>query len=130
MGADFMPKPLLTASEAEEAINNQPWGSLCWVANQEVGNVEDLTLGRVVIKRGQSNPRHAHPSCEEVLYLLSGRLEHTLGNETYSLEPGDTLAIPPGVFHNAVSTGEEDAVMIVAYSTGKRDFVLEKPNAG
>jgi hypothetical protein len=60
-----------------------------------------------------------------VLYLLAGRLEHTLSDQTFTLEPGDTLAIPPGVFHNARSVGDVDADMIVAYSTGVRDFVLE-----
>ena len=120
-----MPKPYVSASEVEAARDDTSWGSLRWLANQDVGNAEGLTLGRVVIKRGQSNPRHCHPSSEEVLYLLTGRLEHTLGGETFTLGPGDVLSIPPGVFHNARSTGDEDAEMIVAYSTGKRDFVLE-----
>ena len=101
------------------------WGSLRWLASREIGNVQDLTLGRVVIRRGQQNPRHCHRTCEEVLYLLSGRLEHTVGDETVALGPGDTLAIPAGVFHNARSVGDEDADMIVAYSSGERDFVLE-----
>ena len=120
-----MTKPLFTSQEAEASLQTQSWGSLCWVANGEIGNVNDLTLGRVVIRSGCSNPRHCHPSCEEVLLLLSGTLEHTLGEETFSLNPGDTLSIPPGIFHNARTTSEEDAVMIVAYSIGQRDFVLE-----
>lgn len=122
-----MSKPFLSASEVEEARTDTSWGSLRWLASREAGNAEGLTLGRVVIRRGQSNPRHCHPSCEEILYLLSGELEHTLGSEAFTLRPGDTLAIPPGVFHNATSTGGEDAEMIVAYSTAERDFVLEDP---
>jgi len=120
-----MPRPYLSRSEVEDSRDDHSWGSLLWLANREIGNAEGLTLGRVVIRRGHSNPRHCHPSCEEVLYLLAGRLEHTLGDETYTLNPGDTLSIPPGVFHNARSVGEEDAVMIVAYSTGERDYVPE-----
>ncbi len=103
----------------------EDWGSLTWLASRQIGNVDDMTLGRVVIKRGQSNPRHCHPHSEEVLYLLRGRLRHSLGDESYILEPGDTLAIPPGVFHDAVSIGDEDADTIVAYSAGDRGFVLE-----
>ena len=121
-----MPKPYLSASEVEESRDDHSWGSLRWLASREVGNAEGITLGRVVIRKGESNPRHSHPSCEEILYLLSGRLEHTLGDETFPLAPGDTLAIPAGVFHNAASVGDEDAEMIVAYSTGERDFVLER----
>lgn len=121
-----MSRPVFPAAAAEAARVDQGWGSLCWVANQEVGNVEGVTLGRVVIRRGQSNPRHCHRTCEEVLYLLAGRLEHTVGTEIVVLEAGDTLAIPPGVFHNARSVGDTDADMIVAYSTGVRDFVKEE----
>ena len=118
--------PAADRGEAEAARDDHSWGSLRWLASREVGNAEGITLGHVVIRTGASNPRHAHPSCEEILYLLSGRLEHTLGDETFPLAPGDTLAIPAGVFHNAASVGEEDAEMIVAYSTGERDFVLER----
>jgi quercetin dioxygenase-like cupin family protein len=102
------------------------WGSLTWLAGSQIGNATGVTLGRVVIKAGESNPRHCHRNCEEVLYLMTGRLEHTVGDATVALSPGDSLTIPAGMFHNAVSTGAEDADMIVAYSSADRDFVLEK----
>lgn len=121
-----MTKSVFPAAASEAARVEQEWGSLCWLANREVGNVEHVTLGRVVIRRGWSNPRHCHRTCEEVLYLLTGRLEHTVGEEVVTLEAGDTLTIPPGVFHNARSIGDTDADMIVAYSTGVRDFVKEE----
>jgi quercetin dioxygenase-like cupin family protein len=105
------------------------WGSLCWLAGGELGNATGLTLGRVVIFRGASNPRHCHPNCEEVLYLLSGSLEHTLGEETVLLNPGDTLHIPAGVFHSARSVGDDEADMMVAYSSAAREFVLEAARA-
>ncbi|HIG45791.1 MAG TPA: hypothetical protein EYQ20_04975 [candidate division Zixibacteria bacterium] len=38
---------------------------------------------------------------------------------------GDTLVLPAGVMHNAVSKGDMDADMIVTYSSGERDFRLE-----
>ena len=113
------------SNNAEAATRKEAWGSLLWLANQEIGNANGLTLGRVIIKSGQSNPRHAHFGCEEVLCLLHGKLRHTVGDDTYVMEPGDTLTILPGVFHNAASIGDVDADMIVAYSAGSRDFRLE-----
>jgi oxalate decarboxylase/phosphoglucose isomerase-like protein (cupin superfamily) len=38
------------------------------------------------------------------------------------LEAGDTLTVPPYVAHSAISIGDEDADMIIAYSSGERDF--------
>lgn len=111
-----------SASAAAAHRIEESWGSLTWLASQKIGNADGLTLGRVVIRKGQSNPRHTHPNCEEALYLLTGRLEHTLGDERVVLEPGDTIVLDAGVPHNATSIGDEDADMIVAYSSGDRGF--------
>ncbi len=101
------------------------WGSLLWLASGDIGNAEGLTLGRVTIKPGESNPRHAHNNCEEVLYLMSGTLDHSVGDENILLEAGDSLTVPAGIFHNAKNIGDEDADMIVVYSSAKRDFTPE-----
>ena len=98
------------------------WGSLRWTANGQLGNSDHLTVGYVVIKKGCSNLRHAHPNCEEVLHLLKGTLEHTFGNESAVLEPGDTITIPQDIHHNAVTIGNEDAEMIVVYSSPFREI--------
>ncbi|HOE95751.1 MAG TPA: cupin domain-containing protein [Candidatus Sumerlaeota bacterium] len=123
----MMEQPVYSAQAMEAARKDEAWGSLRWLASGRIGNAEGLTLGRVLIRKGAENPRHCHPNCEELLYLMRGRLEHTLGDETYTLEAGDTLRIPKGVFHNARSTGDEDADMIVAYDSADRQFVLEQP---
>ncbi len=115
-----------SAKDAEGKRVDENWGSLTWLGNPQIGNLKDMTVGRVVIKKGQSNPRHAHGNCDELLYLLKGRLEHTVGKEKIILNPGDTLTVAPGVFHNALNIGEEDADMMVCYSSGRREFQLEK----
>lgn len=116
---------LRSGKDAERDKINENWGSLNWLAGNNIGNAQGVTVGRVTIKKGESNPRHSHFNCEEVLYLLKGRLEHSMGDEKVVLEPGDTLVVNTGVPHDAVSIGETDADMIVAYSSGDRDFVPE-----
>ena len=116
---------LRSGKDAERDKVVEKWGSLNWLAGNKIGNAQGVTVGRVTIKKRQSNPRHSHFNCEEVLYLLKGRLEHSMGDEKVVLEPGDTLVVNAGVPHDAVSIGEADADMIVAYSSGDRDFVAE-----
>lgn len=116
---------LHSAADAETERIDADWGSLTWLASRAMGNAEGLTLGRVVIRKGCQNPRHGHHTCEEALHLLSGKLEHTVGDEQVVLHPGDTLVVSAGVYHNARSIGEDDADMIVAYSSGTRDFQEE-----
>lgn len=103
----------------------EDWGCLTWLASKKIGNAEGVTVGRVVIRKGCCNPRHTHNNCQEVLYLLKGKLEHTMGDKKTILNAGDTLVVAAGVPHNAVSIGKQDADMIVAYSSGVRDFVPE-----
>jgi quercetin dioxygenase-like cupin family protein len=117
---------LFSANDAAGKRVDEKWGSLTWLGSPQIGNLKDMTVGRVVIKKGHSNPRHAHGNCEELLYLLKGQLEHTMGSEKIILNPGDTLTVGAGIFHNALSTGEEDADMMVCYSAGTREFQLEK----
>ena len=115
------------ADEADRHKIAEDWGSLCWLAGRKLGNADGVTVGRVTIKPGQSNPRHAHDTCEEVLYLLAGTLEHTMGDQRTIMRAGDTLVVAAGIPHNALNIGDVDADMIVAYSSGTRDFRLEKP---
>lgn len=100
------------------------FGSMRWMANAEAAGTS-ITVGRVVIEPGKHNDRHAHPDCEEVLYLMAGRLEHSLDDETVVMEAGDTIIIPAGANHNARSTGDVAADMIVAYNSGSRGYVPE-----
>ena len=104
--------------------DDDEWGSKSWPISGEAGNSATLTLGRVVIKSGMSNPRHGHETCDELLYLLSGEIEHYADDlECARMKPGDVISIPSGVFHNAKCVSDVDAEMIVVYSTAQRDFV-------
>jgi quercetin dioxygenase-like cupin family protein len=116
------------SGDADEKSIPEDWGRLTWLAGGAIGNSEGLTLGRVLIKVGEQNPRHMHPNSEELLYLIEGQLEHTLGDEMVAMGPGDTITIPAGVYHNARSTGDSDADMIVAYDTADRKIVFEDAN--
>lgn len=98
------------------------WGTLHWLASDAVGNATGVTLGRVLINAGDANPRHVHDNCEEVLYLLAGRLRHSIGEKIVELEPGDVLVVGPGIVHHAEAIGDEPADMIVAYSSAQRAF--------
>ena len=66
--------PVYKENDSGEKKQIEPWGSLRWVASASIGNATGLTLGYVTINSGKENPRHAHPTCEEVLYLIKGWL--------------------------------------------------------
>jgi quercetin dioxygenase-like cupin family protein len=112
-------------ADTQAQTKTQEWGSLRFFAGTALSGTAGISAARVIIRHGVSNPRHSHPSCDEVLYLLQGHLTHYVGDAAYPMGPGDSIAIPAGVPHYAINTGAEDADMIVMYSAGERDFRLE-----
>ena len=85
-----------------------------------------MTLGRVTFKPGRSNPFHHHPNCEEILFVVSGDIEHTLPEGgTVHLHEGDCIVLPEGKSHQATNVGDREAVVIVAFNTAEREVVSE-----
>jgi quercetin dioxygenase-like cupin family protein len=115
-----MEQKLIPTAETEAHAVVEDWGSLRWVAGRDQGNSDDVTVGLVTINAGCSNPRHGHPNCDEVLYLLAGTLEHTLDDECVLMHAGDTLSIRRGVHHNARNVGDTDAELLVVFSSADR----------
>lgn len=109
----------MTKSGAGEVLDFD-WGQIVWLVCGAQGNSSTMTFGRVTIKAGQANPRHIHPNCDEILHLLSGQIEHSLGDERVVMNAGDTISIPTGVAHNARTISAQDAVMVICFSSADR----------
>lgn len=104
------------------AVDEFEWGEIEWLDSAELTDSDALTVGRVTIDAGASNPEHYHANCDETLYMLEGTLEHSIGEEATTLEAGDCLHIPQGEPHAAENPGDEPAVAVISYDTGQREF--------
>ncbi len=98
-----------------------PWGRIVWTVSRQLGNSTQLTFGRVTIKAGHENNLHRHPNCDEVLHVVSGRIEHAIGERLWVMEPGDSISIPAGAWHNARALGDEDADLVICFSSADRE---------
>ena len=103
-------------------------GQIQWLANAEIGNSEELSVARMFVKGGKTSDFHHHPNCEEAIYLVRGKLEHRIGNETLPQEPGSSVTVPKNTAHSTTNVGEDDAEIIVSYSTAARDFKPGHPD--
>ncbi len=115
-----MSKATVTRAADTQSITAD-WGALTWWASSELGNSDDMTVGRCVIKPGQSNPCHSHPNCYEVLVVEKGRIAHLIedGKEV-EMGPGDVISVPQDLPHQARNIGDEDAVLFIVFSAGDR----------
>ena len=113
---------MVVATETE--AHKFGWGTIQWLCSGQIFADAQQTFGLVSILPGQKNPRHHHPNSDEVLLLLEGELEHSLGDEMYRLTPGVAIHIPQGIEHDARNVGAITARMVVAYPTSDRRVVM------
>ena len=81
---------------------------------------EKTLMSEFRLRQGAVLPRHSHPH-EQSGYLVSGRMELTIGGESCSLEPGDSWCIAGGVEHNAVAL--EDYLALEVFSPVREDYL-------
>lgn len=115
---------LLPHAKAE--VSPQDWGELTWYANRALGNSDEVTVGRCLLHPGQSNPRHLHPNCSEILVVFQGQIRHTIeGGQTAEMRAGDTVSVAPNVWHQATNVGENDAILMIVFTSAERETVGE-----
>jgi quercetin dioxygenase-like cupin family protein len=66
---------------------------------------DQVFLGRVAYEPGTVVPRHSHEHTEQVMLVLEGSLEMTIGADTRTLGPGDVCVVNRAVEHELRSDG-------------------------
>ncbi|MDP9471288.1 MAG: cupin domain-containing protein [Chloroflexota bacterium] len=70
---------------------------------------------------GGANPAHTHDH-EEVMVLLAGEVNVTVGAEPVSLRAGDTVIVPARTPHQIENKGAEPAEWLLVAPAGVRFF--------
>lgn len=65
------------------------------------------SLAEAVVAPGLKTALHRHHQTEEIYHITAGQGLMTLGSETFSVAPGDTILIPPGAAHCVHNPGTE-----------------------
>ncbi len=86
--------------------------------NGELCMVEDT------LKPGFHLGRHHHKIMTEVFYILEGEVEFIFDDGKVLSKPGDTITVPPGIWHEAKCP--EGGKMLTIFKNGQFDLYLEK----
>lgn len=86
--------------------------------NGELCFVEDTLKPRFYLAR------HHHKIMTEVFYILEGEVELIFDDETITAKPGDTVTVPPHVWHAA--SCKNGGKMLSIFKNGQFDLYLEK----
>jgi quercetin dioxygenase-like cupin family protein len=68
-----------------------------------------MELTRISFTKGKGAEMHQHPE-EQILYVLEGVLDVTVGDESYEVHPGQASFHPSNVPHRAMA--KEDVVAL------------------
>ena len=86
--------------------------------NGELCFVEDI------LKPGFYLGRHHHKIMTEVFYILEGEVELIFDDQTIVMKVGDTVTVPPNVWHAA--SCEIGGKMLTIFKNGRFDVFLER----
>jgi quercetin dioxygenase-like cupin family protein len=85
------------------------------LAPAETGD-DGLYVGRLEAAPGAQVPRHAHAGSEEIIFVLSGRGELTVGTEKLPFAAEEALFLPGGQPHAVKFTGDDRAEMVQIFA--------------
>lgn len=100
----------------EMEVEELPWGPHEWLCRPGLTGAEKLLLVRVRMPSGTGHAFHRHPAMEEIIYIVSGRAEQWVEEESRELGPGDVAHIPRDLVHATYNAGQETLVFLAILS--------------
>lgn len=90
---------------------------------------KNLSFAQAVIEPGCATIAHMHKISEEIYHVVQGVGMMTLGAKKFPIGPGDTVCIPPELFHWVENTGHERLIIYCCcappYSHGDTEIHAE-----
>ena len=96
----------------------------CYVKVSSHDTNSELSMVEDTLKPGFYLARHHHKIMTEVFYILDGKIDLIFDDKTIHAEPGDTVTIPPNVWHAAKS--EPGGKMLTIFKNGQFDLYLDE----
>lgn len=84
---------------------------------------QDMLLVEIFEKAGVSVPAHSHDDHESIVYLVRGRMQLTIGDQTFEAKAGDVWRHPIGVMHTSVTL--EDCLAIEIKSPPRKTWNVD-----
>ncbi len=85
-----------------------------------------ITVARVEHVGPTEHLPHVHDDVDQVMVVLEGEIEFTIGNERRLMGPGDLAIIPHGVSHGAKVAAGQHCVTLEAFSPPRPELVPDR----
>jgi len=98
---------------------------LAWLSNPASTRAKQLTVIEGTFFPGKGHNFHYHAEQEELIYVVSGSLEHWIERDKRTLGPGDSVFMPARVVHATFNIGVEDATILAVLGPCVGDMGVE-----
>jgi len=82
---------------------------------------EGATLALHILQPGHEPKPHSH-AYEQIVYILSGKVNFHVGDDTVLLEAGGLLVVPPNVMHHAEVVGDEPVYNLDIFTPKREEY--------
>ena len=72
---------------------------------------DKIVFNTFCFKPRQILPFHKHPTTDELFYIVEGKGEFTVGNESVLVGPASVVYGPADVFHGLINSGNSDMIV-------------------
>ena len=100
---------------AETEFATVDWGRVAALCNPEGAGAKRLTILNAKMYPGKGHDFHKHAEQEEVILVVSGKVEQWLENEKRVLGPGDSVFIAPNTVHASFNVGDSEAHIVAIF---------------
>ncbi|MGA0149190.1 MAG: cupin domain-containing protein [Ilumatobacteraceae bacterium] len=119
-----MAKPVITrvGNVPVNEWNSSSRGAVRWweLIGGDTMPTKELVVGIAEVPVGVQRPSRGHThEPAEVYYIVSGRGEVSVDDETYPVASGDAVWIPPNAEHVAYNVGDEPLRLLYVFAKDK-----------
>ena len=113
-------------TQAGMTVDHLDWGAIGWRARPANTDCKTFVVMDVTLEPGFGHDFHKHPEQDELITVLSGKIEQWIEQEKTILEAGDSVYLDKDVVHASFNVGDETVRMMVvlAPSVGDEGYQL------
>ena len=113
-------------SKDDVRLEEQDIMLLGWLSHPASTGASRFTVLEGTFFPGKGHGFHYHADQEELIYVVSGTVEHWIEREKRILGPGDSVFMPPGIVHATFNNGAGDAKVVAILGPCVGDMGVEQ----
>lgn len=116
---NFKQSPLVVLPGGGERLSIPGSEFVHKVKSADTNNI--FSVIQIITQPGKGVDLHVHEKEDELVYLLQGEIEVTLGDQTMLAVPGVTALLPRGIAHGFTNVGDTPSILIDTILPGRFD---------